>query len=80
MNVLPHTLKNFSIFLALEYGSKVNKNQFYFFIILICLGFDAFKYKGGLDTKGNTTGLYSIYTEHHSAQVFYLNFYYLNLI
>ena len=33
-------------------------------------GLDAFKYKGGLDTKGNTTGLYSIYTEHHSAQVF----------
>lgn len=34
-------------------------------------GFDAFKYKGGLDTKGNTTGLYSIYTEHHSAQIMF---------
>ncbi|KAF7638400.1 Rap-GAP domain-containing protein [Meloidogyne graminicola] len=34
-------------------------------------GLDAFKYKGGLDTKGNTTGLYSIYTEHHSAQIMF---------
>lgn len=29
------------------------------------------QYKGGLDTRGDTTGLYSIYTEHHSAQLMF---------
>ncbi|KAL3083362.1 hypothetical protein niasHS_011164 [Heterodera schachtii] len=32
-------------------------------------GFES--YKGGLDTRGDTTGLYSIYTEHHSAQIMF---------
>lgn len=31
--------------------------------------FDA--YKGGLDTRGDTTGEYSIYTEYHSHEVMF---------